>query len=43
LLADWQARVGGSLLRIDLARARPLGQKRGWKSAYPVVQWSVSI
>lgn len=42
LLADWQARAGGSLLRIELAEARPLGQKRGWKSAYPVVQWSVS-
>ncbi|MDY0073775.1 MAG: precorrin-6y C5,15-methyltransferase (decarboxylating) subunit CbiE [Thauera sp.] len=40
LLADWQARVGGSLLRIELAQASALGSRRGWKAAYPVVQWS---
>ncbi len=40
LLAGWQARAGGSLLRIALAEAGPLGGKRGWKAAYPVVQWS---
>lgn len=42
LLARWQAAKGGSLLRIELAEAGPLGTRRGWKSAYPVVQWSVS-
>ncbi len=42
LLANWQARQGGSLLRIDLAEAAPLGTKRGWKASYPVVQWSVT-
>lgn len=41
LLTDWQARAGGSLLRIELAEAAPLGRLRGWKAAYPVVQWSV--
>jgi precorrin-6Y C5,15-methyltransferase (decarboxylating) len=41
LLADWQARAGGSLLRIELAEAAPLGRLRAWKAAYPVVQWSV--
>lgn len=40
LLAGWQARVGGSLLRIELAQASALGSRRGWKAAYPVVQWS---
>lgn len=40
LLASWHARAGGSLLRIELAEASPLGSRRGWKSAYPVVQWS---
>lgn len=40
LLASWHARAGGSLLRIELAEASPLGGRRGWKSAYPVVQWS---
>lgn len=41
LVAGWQARVGGGLLRIGLAEAGPLGGKRGWKAGYPVVQWSV--
>ena len=43
LLAQWQSAKGGSLLRIDLAEAGALGNRRGWKSAYPVVQWSVIL
>ncbi|AHM04509.1 Cobalt-precorrin-6y C5-methyltransferase [Roseibacterium elongatum DSM 19469] len=43
LLATWAARLGGDLLRIDLAEATPLGPKRGWKAAYPVVQWRVVL
>ncbi len=42
LLAAWQARAGGRLLRIELAEAQPLGTRRGWRAAYPVVQWSVT-
>ncbi|WP_323772110.1 precorrin-6y C5,15-methyltransferase (decarboxylating) subunit CbiE [Antarctobacter sp.] len=34
---------GGSLLRIDLSEAAPLGPRTGWKAAYPVVQWSVVL
>lgn len=41
LLAGWHARCGGTLLRIELAEAAPLGAKRGWKAQYPVVQWAV--
>lgn len=41
VLTQAQATHGGSLLRIELAEAAPLGSKRGWKSSYPVVQWSV--
>ncbi|WP_444668101.1 precorrin-6y C5,15-methyltransferase (decarboxylating) subunit CbiE [Cereibacter changlensis] len=41
LLALWSERTGGSLLRIELAEAMPLGRKRGWRAALPVVQWSV--
>jgi precorrin-6B C5,15-methyltransferase / cobalt-precorrin-6B C5,C15-methyltransferase len=41
LVASWSARHGGGLLRIELSDATPLGTKRGWKAAYPVVQWSV--
>lgn len=43
LLAQWQAAKGGDLMRIELAQAQPLGTRRGWKSAYPVVQWSVTV
>ncbi len=42
LLADAHARLGGSLLRIELSEAAPLGRKRGWRASYPVVQWSVT-
>lgn len=42
LLAGWQARHGGTLLRIELAEAAPLGSKRGWQPLRPLVQWSVS-
>lgn len=41
LLSAWQTRVGGSLWRIELAEATPIGNRRGWRAAYPVVQWSV--
>ena len=43
LLAQWHAEKGGELLRIELAQAVPLGTRRGWRSAYPLVQWSVSL
>lgn len=43
VLAQWHADKGGSLLRVELAEAQALGRRRGWKSAYPVVQWSVIL
>ena len=42
LIASWHARYGGSLMRIEIAEVQPLGQKRGWVSARPVTQWSVT-
>ncbi|WP_390912663.1 precorrin-6y C5,15-methyltransferase (decarboxylating) subunit CbiE [Pseudosulfitobacter sp. SM2401] len=42
LLAKWHGHRGGELLRIELAHSKPLGSKRGWSSAYPIVQWSVT-
>ncbi|TCL10196.1 precorrin-6Y C5,15-methyltransferase (decarboxylating) [Shimia isoporae] len=42
LLATWHEQKGGDLLRVELAHANPLGRKRGWKSSYPIVQWSVT-
>lgn len=43
LLAEWQAAKGGSLLRIELSEATPLGTRRGWRASYPVVQWSAIL
>ena len=40
LLAEWHNAKGGSLMRIDLAQATPLGRMRGWQASRPVVQWS---
>jgi precorrin-6Y C5,15-methyltransferase (decarboxylating) len=43
LLAGWHGDKGGTLLRLELAQATPLGSRRGWRSSYPVVQWSVVL
>lgn len=40
LLADFHARLGGSLTRVSIARATPVGRKRGWRPAMPVTLWS---
>ncbi len=42
LLARIQAEKGGRLMRFDISEAAPLGSKRGWRTAYPIVQWSVT-
>ncbi len=42
LLGHWSATHGGTLLRIDIAEATPIGHKRGWRAALPIVQWSVA-
>lgn len=42
LLAALHATHGGTLTRIDIATATPLGTMRGWQAARPVVQWSVT-
>ncbi len=43
VLARWHGLKGGSLLRIELSDAAPLGTRRGWRASYPVVQWSVTL
>ena len=40
LLAGQHAQRGGTLLRIELAAAAPIGRMRGWDATRPVVQWS---
>ena len=43
LLTLWQGQKGGSLMRFELSQAVPMGQRQGWRAAYPVVQWSVTL
>lgn len=43
VLAHWHGARGGTLLRIELADAAPIGNRHGWKARYPVVQWSVTL
>jgi precorrin-6Y C5,15-methyltransferase (decarboxylating) len=43
LLIAAAERRGGDLLRIELAEAAPLGSRRGWTPARPVVQWRVTL
>lgn len=43
VLAQCQAAYGGTLMRIEIANAGPLGGKRGWQPSYPVVQWSAVL
>lgn len=42
LVLDWSARHGGHLLRIELSEPAPVGRKRGWRAALPILQWSVT-
>ncbi|MGY1632559.1 precorrin-6y C5,15-methyltransferase (decarboxylating) subunit CbiE [Geodermatophilus sp. SYSU D01186] len=42
LLAQWRARVGGSLTRLSVASAEPVGTFTGWRPAMPVTIWSTT-
>ncbi len=42
LVLDWSARYGGQLLKIDLSEVAPIGRKRGWRAALPILQWSIT-
>ncbi len=39
-LTQTHARLGGTLMRLEIASAAPIGPRRGWRAAYPIVQWS---
>ena len=41
LIRRYKAR-GGNLVRIEIARANPLGSFQAWRPALPVTQWSVT-
>ena len=34
--------MGGSLTKIEIARADPVGPFHGWRAAMPVMQWSIT-
>ncbi len=40
LITEWHGRHGGTLLKIDLAEAAPLGDFTGWAPSRTLVQWS---
>lgn len=42
LLTHAHAERGGDLMRIEISETAPIGRYRGWKAAYPLVQWSVT-
>ncbi|SCX30035.1 precorrin-6y C5,15-methyltransferase (decarboxylating) subunit CbiE [Agrobacterium rosae] len=35
-----QSRLGGSLIRLEVARASAVGSMQGWRAAMPVTQWA---
>ncbi|WP_028921132.1 bifunctional cobalt-precorrin-7 (C(5))-methyltransferase/cobalt-precorrin-6B (C(15))-methyltransferase [Pseudonocardia acaciae] len=41
LLASWYERHGGSLTRLEVQRAAPVGRFTGWRPSLPVTQWVV--
>lgn len=40
VLLDRFRKHGGSLTRIDIQRASPVGRMHGWRAAMPVTQWA---
>lgn len=43
LLSALHSKHGGTLMRIEIANAAPLGKKRGWRASFPIVQWSGTL
>ena len=43
LLVEWQSKVGGDLMRVEISSLTSIGPKRAWDAAYPIVQWSVTL
>lgn len=41
ILLEEHGHRGGSLTRIGIERAEPIGSLTGWRPAMPVVQWAV--
>lgn len=43
LLLETANRLGGDLSRIALSQPAPLGTFHAWKTAFPILQWSVTL
>ena len=43
LLTEWQEKLGGDLMKLELSSLSKIGPRRGWKAAYPLVQWRVTL
>jgi len=41
LLIDLHHKLGGTLTRISVETAAPMGKFRGWNQSKPVIQWRV--
>jgi len=41
ILLEAASKLGGGLVRLQVARAEPVGQMSGWRAAMPVTQFSV--
>jgi precorrin-6Y C5,15-methyltransferase (decarboxylating) len=40
LLLQLHGKMGGSLTRVALSRADPIGTMTGWRPALPITQWA---
>jgi len=41
LLFQWQGKLGGTLTRIAIVPAKPVGKFLGWKAMASVTRWAV--
>ncbi|HET9137945.1 precorrin-6y C5,15-methyltransferase (decarboxylating) subunit CbiE [Actinophytocola sp.] len=42
VLADWHRNLGGTLTRIEISRASPLGSFTSWRPQLPITQWTIT-
>ncbi|MEP3640117.1 MAG: precorrin-6y C5,15-methyltransferase (decarboxylating) subunit CbiE [Paracoccaceae bacterium] len=43
LLVQAQKQSGGHLMRFEMSQVTEIGSRTGWKSQFPIVQWSVVL
>ena len=40
LLARWRDELGGTMVRVNISRAKGVGERRLWRPLTPVTQWA---